>query len=100
MGGGEKKKGNTMYLHLGADTVVRTADIVGVFDLENTTTGKITRQFLTRAEKAGDVVNITDELPKSFLLVGGRGEHTRVYIAQVSSATLKKRSLDPHASLR
>ena len=31
-----------MYLHLGQDTVVRTGDVVGIFDLENSSVSKIT----------------------------------------------------------
>ena len=33
-----------MYLHLGQDTVVRTGHIVGIFDLENSTTASATRE--------------------------------------------------------
>lgn len=79
-----------MYLHLGGDTVVRTEDVVGIFDLENTTSGANTRKFLAQAERSGQVINVTDELPRSFV-VTRRGSETRVYIAQISPATLKKR---------
>ena len=40
-----------MYLHLGQDMVVPSRTIVGIFDIENTTTSKFTRQFLADAEK-------------------------------------------------
>ena len=48
-----------MYIHLGHDTVVLLDDVVGIFDLETSTIGKATRDCLTAAEKAGDVVNVT-----------------------------------------
>lgn len=32
-----------MYVHLGSDTVVRDCDIIGIFDIENTSVGKITK---------------------------------------------------------
>ena len=80
-----------MYLHLGQDTVVRTDEIVGIFDLENTSISKITKDFLTRAEKERRVYNVSYELPKSFVICGGRDD-TTVYITQISSATLKKRA--------
>lgn len=80
-----------MYLHLGADTVVRTRDIIGIFDTDNTTLSKLTRDFLSRAEQEGRVVSITYELPKSFVVVSdGNGGET-VYLSQLSAATLKKR---------
>ena len=30
-----------MYLHLGQDVVVRSRDIIGIFDIENTSVSKI-----------------------------------------------------------
>lgn len=80
-----------MYLHLGQDTVVREGDIIGVFDLENTSVSKITKEFLAAAEKKGWVYNVSYELPKSFVLCAGK-EGTKVYITQISSATLRKRA--------
>lgn len=80
-----------MYLHLGQDTVVRAGDVIGIFDLENTSISKITKEFLAKAEKDGDVFNVSYELPKSFVLCGSGGKKT-VYITQISSATLKKRA--------
>ena len=46
-----------MYLHLGNDAIVRKTEIIGVFDLDNTTQSARTREFLERAEKAKKVVN-------------------------------------------
>ena len=48
-----------MYLHLGQDTVVTLDEIIGIFDLDTTTVSKSTRNYLTNAEKAGDVVNLS-----------------------------------------
>ncbi len=79
-----------MYLHLGQNTVVRTASVVGIFDIENTSTSRLTRSYLSQAEKAGQVVNVSTELPKSFV-VCREGKRTVVYISQISPATLKKR---------
>ena len=79
-----------MYLHLGQDTVVKTDTVIGIFDLDNATVSKKTRDFLTRAEKDGKVVNVTHELPKSFIVCNDKGK-TKVYISQISSVTLLKR---------
>lgn len=82
-----------MYLHLGQDTVVANEDIIGIFDLETTTVSRITRDFLTRCEKRHEVVNVTEELPKSFILCSkGRNEEQRIYISQISTGTLQKRA--------
>ena len=80
-----------MYLHLGQSVVVPEASVVGIFDLDNTTGSHITRKFLSEAEKAGRVAAVSDELPKSFV-VCGEGGKLEIYLAQLSSATLLKRS--------
>ncbi len=81
-----------MYLHLGQDTVVKTEDVVGIFDMDNATVSKGTKRFLAVAQKSGQVVNVTDELPKTFVLCHTRKGGSRVYISQISSATLRKRT--------
>ena len=81
-----------MYLHLGQDTVVRLQDIVGIFDMENATISKNTRQFLADAEKGGRVFNVTLELPKSFVVCVDQDGTETVYISQISSSTLLKRT--------
>jgi len=80
-----------MYLHLGHNVVVPESAVIGVFDLDNTTGSHITRKFLGDAEKAGSVVNVTDELPKSFVVCAEGAEMT-IFLSQLSSQTLLKRS--------
>lgn len=80
-----------MYIHLGQDIVVRKKDIIGIFDLDTATVSKRTRDFLYKAEKAGRVVNVSTELPKSFVVCKKENEQI-IYISQISSATLLKRN--------
>lgn len=80
-----------MYLHLGQDTVVRDCNIIGIFDLDITTQSIRTRNYLNTAEKRGEVRYVTEDLPKSFVVAGQRASQ-RVYISQLSTATLLKRS--------
>ena len=79
-----------MYLHLGKSTVVRHEDIIGIFDLDNSSQSHLTREYLTRAEKARQVMSVSDELPKSFVITDDGQQ--RVYLSQLGSATLLKRS--------
>lgn len=82
-----------MYLHLGQDTVVKTEDIIGIFDMDTSTVSKVTRDYLSRAEKQKQVITITYELPKTFVVLSKKKEKKRfVYISQLSSATLQKRN--------
>lgn len=84
-----------MYLYLGKDLAVPKAEVIGVFDLDNCTSGRITRDYLARAEKRGRVSDVSaGALPKSFVLCAReRRRHapTRVYLAQPNPATLLKR---------
>ena len=79
-----------MYLSIGADFTVRQNAILGIFDLDNASWSRHTRAFLREAEQQGQVVAVTDELPKSFLLTEEFGLD-RVYLTQLSSAALEKR---------
>lgn len=81
-----------MYLHLGQDTVVRTRDIIGIFDMDNTTVAAASKRYLAMAQKAGRVFNVTDELPKTFVVCSDDRGNITVYISQISSTTLKKRT--------
>ena len=78
-----------MYLSIGNDMAVRESSIIGIFDMDNTSTSKRTRQFLEQAEKLGQVVPC-DDLPKSFILTAEYGL-SRVYLTTLRSQTLEKR---------
>jgi len=80
-----------MYLHLGQNVVVPEANIIGIFDLDNTTQSQITRNFLNDSETIGQVINVSDELPRSFI-VTGKDEEIKVYLSQLSPQTLLRRS--------
>lgn len=79
-----------MYLHLGQSVVVRDRDVIGVFDLDLTSQSHITREYLAKEEKAGYVINVSEEIPKSYVLCDD-GKTERLYISQLSTATLLRR---------
>jgi len=105
-----------MYIHLGQSVVVPEEDVIGVFDLDNTTGSKITRNFLSAAEKARQVNNVSDELPRSFVVCSAAVRsnavsnntvrsnaisstnasnayiNQQIYLSQLSPQTLLKRS--------
>ncbi len=83
-----------MYLHMGQELVVRQKNIIGVFDIENTTISGTTRHFLQQAEKSGEIQYVTYDLPKSFTVCSppkGVGKQT-VIISPIAPRTLKKRA--------
>ena len=85
-----------MYLSIGKNTVIRDDEMIGIFDLDNCSQSFLTREFLSAAEKAGQVVNAAEDIPNSFLICAGQKERSKeesstVYLSQSSSRTLEKR---------
>ncbi len=80
-----------MFLHLGEDVVVRIKDTIAIMDMENTTISKITKEFLTVAEEEGFIINISEDLPKSFIITE-IDKKSKIYISPISSVTLLKRA--------
>lgn len=80
-----------MFLHLGSDVVVNLSDVIAILDLDVTSTSGITREFLTVAEDEGFVVNVSEDLPKSFIITE-IDKKSRVFVSPISTATLLKRA--------
>jgi len=81
-----------MYLHLGQSTVITTKDLIGIFDMDVTTVMKSSRDYLSKAEKNGQIVNVSYELPKSFVVCSDGNNSKKVYISQIAPSTLLKRA--------
>ena len=71
--------------------MVKNNDIVAILDMETTSVSKKTREFFRECEKRGQVVNVAEDIPKSYILCSENGED-KIYISQISSATPLKRS--------
>ena len=80
-----------MYIHLGRDYVLNDRDIIGIFNLETTTTSPRGREFLNYAQKNGAVVSLSDDLPQCYVLADG-GVVDTVYLSELSSAVLRRRA--------
>ena len=84
-----------MYLHLGNNYVIPEREIIGIFDLDNTTISKHTRNLLSIAEKSGRVITVSPDLPKSFVLCSSKNsdgsQSYTVYLCQISPSALAGR---------
>lgn len=78
-----------MYVHLGESTVINGEDIIGIFDLDNTTVMKSTREYLKNATRNKKVINVSYELPKSFT-VTAKDDYS-VYISLLNVQTIARR---------
>ena len=76
-----------MYIDIFTDVLVDSDKIVGIFDLDNTTTNKFTNDFLNTLQKENKITYLVSDIPKSFILM----EDGSVYIVELSSQILKKR---------
>ena len=79
-----------MYLHLGGEYIIKQKEIVGIFDIENSTISSITREYLKNKEKRKKIFNVNEDMPKTFVITEKKNDFY-VYFTSISSATLKKR---------
>ncbi|MCL2195308.1 MAG: DUF370 domain-containing protein [Oscillospiraceae bacterium] len=75
-----------MYLYLGGDKALRTATILGIFDLDTVTVQAHSRAFLAQAQQQGCVHDAGGDLPRAFVLAD-----EGIWLAPVNTVTLQKR---------
>ncbi len=89
-----------MYLHLGGESNLRKSEILGIFDLDTASIAQDTKDYLKKAQQKGELLSVSDELPKSFVVSAQRYSKEKnqterpkqqVWFCQISAAVLKKR---------
>ena len=80
-----------MYLSIGKTAVIPDETVIGVFDLDNCSQSYLTREYLSAAEKSGNVVNAAEDIPNSFIICSEKEKTNTVFLTQSSSRTLEKR---------
>ena len=58
-----------MYVDIDTDSLVNGDDVVGIFDLDNTTVNKFTNEFLNKMQAEGKIEYLVSAIPKSFILM-------------------------------
>lgn len=87
-----------MYLHVGNQKNIRRRDIIGIFDMDRITTSRITRKYLSDAQRKGLVVSAKDEVPKSFILYETKDKSCQICFSQLSTSALAGRMEDKDRS--
>ena len=82
------------YLHIGQSVMLEDRRIIGIFDLDITSQSKITRTFLNQAEEESVVVEVSEDIPKSFLVCDHPYHRQIVYISQLNTSTLARRAAE------
>ena len=80
------------YLHLGQSQIVPGHRVIGIFDLDKCSTSKRTRDYLAAAEEEGVVLDVSGDIPKSFVLCDHPYHPQIVYLSQLNTSTLKHRA--------
>ena len=75
-----------MFLFLGGDVSVKSEDVVGIFDIEECSVSRVTADYLNACQKKGKIVNVSEDMPKSFVVTVDK-----TYISNVSHSTIVKR---------
>lgn len=80
-----------MFLHLGQNEIVPSRRVIGIFDLDKCSYSKRTREYLSAADKEGVVLDVSGDIPKSFVVCDHPYHPQIVYLSQLNSTTLQKR---------
>ena len=80
------------FLHVGQNVLLPDRRIIGIFDLDNTTTSRRTRDFLEKAQSDSVVVDTCDDLPRTFIVCDHPYHKQIVYLSQLNSQTLLRRA--------
>ena len=81
-----------MYLHLGQNEIVPDRRVIGIFDLDKCSYSKRTRDYLAAADKEGVVLDVSVDIPKSFVVCDHPYHPQIVYLSQLNTSTLKNRA--------
>lgn len=75
-----------MYIHLGGEKIVRSSQIVAIFDISVEQTSRLPGPFTQQAQNQYKTESIGEESPKSIVVT-----EDRVYYSPISTSTLKKK---------
>ena len=81
-----------MYLHIGQNEIIPDRRIIGIFDLDKCSSSKRTWDYLSDAEKEGVVLDVSGDIPKSFVVCDHPYHRQIVYLSQLNAVTLQKRA--------
>jgi len=84
-----------MYLHIGNGITVRKKNIIGIFDLDSSTVSSVTKKYINKNEKEGNILYGDSDLPRTFILHEEEKGEKKIYkikLSRISSQGLKIRA--------
>ncbi|WP_151733333.1 extracellular matrix regulator RemB [Paenibacillus tengchongensis] len=76
-----------MYIHLGGEKVIRSSELIAIFDISIEKSSKVSKQFMVHSHQDKRLERIGDEEAKSIIVT-----KNMVYYSPISSSTLQKRA--------
>jgi hypothetical protein len=76
-----------MFIHVGGEKIIRSSELIAIFDLSIEKHSKISKQFVNEAAKEKRIEVIGEEESKSLVVTVNK-----IYYSPISSTTLKKRA--------
>ena len=86
------------YINIGAVQIVLKKDIVGIFDLDSSSTTTDTKRFLAKCQEQKHLYPVGNDIPKSFVLTA-EGRKERVFMTQLSVNSIEGRFKRKNAHL-
>lgn len=78
-----------MFITIAPEKIIKTDEIVGIFDLDTASQTKTAKDYFKRAEKEGRVIMTGTELPKSFVVMTDGTVYLSQYAAKILTARTK-----------
>lgn len=76
-----------MYIHIGGEVIIRSSELIAIFDLSIEQSSKVSKQFIHNASDQTNVEVVTEEESKSLVITPNK-----IFYSPISAATLKKRA--------
>lgn len=84
-----------MYIHIGKDLVIRTEEIISIFNLDYIKNTKEYKNFYKNLEEKKKIINIAENQEKTFILAKKQDDYIG-YITNIGANTIGKRKKNRH----
>ena len=76
-----------VFIHIGNGCVLKTKDIIGVFDTDTATVTKTTREFLADAQQRHKLETVSLDIPRAFVVAADK-----TYLSPLSAQAICRRA--------
>ena len=81
-----------MYLHIGKDYIVKSKEIIAIFNIDYVKNTKEYKAMYNDLEESGNIVKVSDSKAKAFILTENQGKR-KAYITNIGVNTISKRMI-------